>query len=224
MNNDKALAADVAALLNRMRYHIDESGCHYTDDAACRILEAALATDAPIVEGLDESIEWVASWITDQETGELKPDSPATPCVQAARLYAQGRTQSAVPVLLDGTQPDLALVKFKGEDIPASVALVYYDGWNLGDPRDWPDAPVYYPSAAPPVTGGAWLPIESAPKDGTRFIGYSRSGGVVRRDVSWNENRQDFDVGFTCLSRDYTHWQPQQELPVPPSSAEKEGV
>lgn len=61
-----------------------------------------------------------------------------------------------------------------------------------------------------------WNDISTAPKDGTKFTGYSPTLGV-RRGVSFNEQRQDFDIGFSCLIRDWTHWQPEQPLPAAPT-------
>ncbi|WP_331300335.1 hypothetical protein [Methylobacterium oryzae] len=62
-----------------------------------------------------------------------------------------------------------------------------------------------------------WQYISTAPKDGTKFTGYSPTLGV-RRDVSWNFQRNDFDIGFSCLVRDWTHWQQQADLPAPPAA------
>lgn len=68
-----------------------------------------------------------------------------------------------------------------------------------------------------------WQPIETAPKDGTKFFGYN---GFVRRDVMWSDKRQDFDVnGFSPMNRGYTHWKPQPEqiLPEPPTISKAVG-
>lgn len=64
------------------------------------------------------------------------------------------------------------------------------------------------------VTEEKWEPIETAPKDGTKFVGYSPTHGV-RRNVSFNERRQDFDVEWSSLKRDWTHWRVQKELNPP---------
>ena len=68
-----------------------------------------------------------------------------------------------------------------------------------------------------------WQPIETAPKDGTKFFGYN---GFVRRDVMWSDKRQGFDVnGFSPMNRGYTHWMPQPEqfLPEPPTISKAAG-
>lgn len=64
--------------------------------------------------------------------------------------------------------------------------------------------------------GVQWMPIETAPRDGTPFIGYSPVMGVVR-NVRWSDRRQDFDLnGWSCFVRDYTHWHPDIPLPAAP--------
>jgi hypothetical protein len=61
-----------------------------------------------------------------------------------------------------------------------------------------------------------WQPIESAPKDGTRFIAslVCASSGKrwVAADVSWHRNHWCSD-GDGCV--DATHWQPLPEPPEP---------
>lgn len=70
------------------------------------------------------------------------------------------------------------------------------------------------------LAGDKWQTIETAPKDGTKFNGYSPIGGV-RRNVMWGIERRDFDVnGFSGLERGYTHWMPQEPNPTPPSAPE----
>lgn len=65
-----------------------------------------------------------------------------------------------------------------------------------------------------------WRDINSAPKDGSSFIGFNPTLGV-RRDVQWSFKRNDFDLnGCSSLDRNWTHWMPQTELPQPP----KEGI
>ena len=74
--------------------------------------------------------------------------------------------------------------------------------------------------ASSKLAGDKWQPIETAPRDGTRFNGYSPIGGV-RRDVMWSQERQDFDVnGWSGFERGYTHWMPQEPNPTPPSAPE----
>lgn len=61
-----------------------------------------------------------------------------------------------------------------------------------------------------------WQPIETAPKDGTRFIafrkGYSESMGIVWQGESM-QPQAVFGVTFVGC----THWQP---LPEPPTEGE----
>lgn len=67
-----------------------------------------------------------------------------------------------------------------------------------------------------------WQPIETAPKDGTFFIGYSPTH-KVKQNIKWSSKRQDFDLnGWSGLKRDWTHWMPQKPLPPPPIAAAEE--
>lgn len=67
----------------------------------------------------------------------------------------------------------------------------------------------------PPKAESPWQDISTAPRDGSKFIGYSPSHGI-RTGVCWEEKRQDFDLGFSSLLRDWTHWMP---LPPKPEGA-----
>lgn len=94
-------AEALAAL--KMIFDIFESHCENMDidmpddeDAAllegCKAeIEAALATDAPIVEGVDKAIKKVEAHFRDEDGTVYGWVKPVT---DAARLYAQGRTQS----------------------------------------------------------------------------------------------------------------------------------
>lgn len=67
----------------------------------------------------------------------------------------------------------------------------------------------------------AWQPIETAPKDGTAFLGWlpDRQGFVARQDIgicSWSEWGGGIWSlgGHTSVTSQPTHWMP---LPEPPS-------
>ncbi len=62
--------AEAQALMNRMKYHIDESGCHYTDEASYKILEAVI-TQSPPQEVLKAAVE-ALKFYADQETYQDK--------------------------------------------------------------------------------------------------------------------------------------------------------
>lgn len=70
-----------------------------------------------------------------------------------------------------------------------------------------------------------WLPIESAPKDGTEVFLWSRDRlvagswrvdeGFASKEPMWLDNSyDDFSCGFASTPLDPTHWMP---LPPPPS-------
>lgn len=65
----------------------------------------------------------------------------------------------------------------------------------------------------------AWQPIETAPRDGTRFLAFSPFGSQRMDIVSWNDEADswaDFS-GAWWPGGDLTHWQP---LPAPPKEKE----
>lgn len=106
-------------------------------------LTDAVVIDAPIVEGIDEALEWY-----DKQTNSALYSKGLDAVLKAARLYAQGRTQ-AVPdgwklVPIKHTQAMLSAVMDHVEHIDHSGASILTLGWY--------DALL---SAAPPVTGGA---------------------------------------------------------------------
>jgi hypothetical protein len=58
-----------------------------------------------------------------------------------------------------------------------------------------------------------WQPIDKAPRDGSGFIGWSPTHGIVW-NVSWNHAYARFDKnGHDSLMSDYTHF---QHMPKPP--------
>jgi hypothetical protein len=65
-----------------------------------------------------------------------------------------------------------------------------------------------------------WKPIETAPKDGTRVLGFAGSGSKAIAIVSW-WNATNFAAGVWVNDRDQlfgpTHWMP---LPAPPKVEE----
>lgn len=63
-----------------------------------------------------------------------------------------------------------------------------------------------------------WHPIETAPKDGTRFIAVDSDSeiDVVVWDAESGHWRDPFDIGG-CSLGDITHWMP---LPAPPDGVQ----
>lgn len=68
-----------------------------------------------------------------------------------------------------------------------------------------------------------WQPIESAPKDGTAFLGYipAHRGYVARQDIEvvhwtqWGGGAWENLSGFKIIPKGITHWMP---LPEPPTN------
>ena len=77
---------------------------------------------------------------------------------------------------------------------------------------------------APPAPTEQWMPIETAPKDGSRLIltdgakvfrgGFARLESKEHPDAYW----MNFDDCDVCHP---THWQPEPALPAPPQGAAK---
>jgi hypothetical protein len=215
-----------------------------------KILEKHLrsALTAPIekIEGLDQAIiDVTEANINDDVALLLECGEQIETVLKAARLYAQGRTQSAPEgwklVPIEPTQE----MHFAGCDA-ISLWLREPDGFGNETSLEHPDileaykamlsaAPQFKPQLAallsepsilestPPVTApiekvDAWLPIESAPRDGTHILGF----GNVDADVDTYEEGQCevyFDEdnwvniqGYKCSP---THWKP---LDAPPSA------
>lgn len=69
-----------------------------------------------------------------------------------------------------------------------------------------------------------WQPIETAPKDGSKFLILTRIGEVL--DGWRQKNHQGFEridhsrecYSYFCLEHEPTHWQP---LPQPPKEGDK---
>ncbi len=63
-----------------------------------------------------------------------------------------------------------------------------------------------------------WQPIETAPKDGTRFIGWNREN---RKRKTWHGKVSHVPIYGWCWGRDVedidlwnpTHWKPLQNIP-----------
>jgi hypothetical protein len=63
-----------------------------------------------------------------------------------------------------------------------------------------------------------WQPIETAPKDGTRFLAfYVADEGIY--DILWDEGlgwvSQDYSIE-NFMQSDFTHWMPLPPPPVTP--------
>ena len=67
------------------------------------------------------------------------------------------------------------------------------------------DMPLY----ASPPSAAQWLPIESAPKDGSEFLTSNANQGRVKRLVSWDRIHGCWQTkGMRILSMQDTHWMP----------------
>lgn len=68
------------------------------------------------------------------------------------------------------------------------------------------------------AAGGGWRPIETAPKDGTWFLGWAERDSSPYR-ISWGRNRNGnlaWCTSFCSFHDGYiSHWQPLQPLPSP---------
>jgi hypothetical protein len=66
-----------------------------------------------------------------------------------------------------------------------------------------------------------WMPIESAPKDGSDFIGYGDYIAMIYYSEWWEGHKlvKGFKMSFThdYAGKNYTHWQP---LPQPPEKSD----
>ena len=84
-------------------------------------------------------------------------------------------------------------------------------------------------SETPPIQQGEWLPIESAPKDGTKVLGFAPNKLVIdpnfRVVTMWWRKWQDRGGDHWCWQStesgshidEPTHWMP---LPAPPTPKE----
>lgn len=72
--------------------------------------------------------------------------------------------------------------------------------------------------SADPQVGPAWRPIESAPKDGTRFLAYQAGKDAPRYECWWQDDWPQWEGWQDPWDNEPepTHWMP---LPAPPSSA-----
>lgn len=67
--------------------------------------------------------------------------------------------------------------------------------------------------------GDGWLPIESAPKDGTHFLAFQRGGNPDHYECWWHEDwpRSSYWTDVADSEPEPTHWRP---LPNPPTAKE----
>lgn len=207
------------------------------------IKSALSATDAPIVEGLDEAcLKFFDDWFGPAfgppehldriaQRREKSKRKFAEKLSSFVQLYAQGRTQSAVPEVQKSYPCGCVTCVCNTEDRCLGCGAKSCKGFMKNETCSC--RPVRQESTAPPVTGGAWLPIETAPRDGTRVLLYMTGGKqcVARTEhhpfggPMWVVYGEMGKPDCWCLATEDeettpTHWQP---LPAPPSSAEKEG-
>jgi hypothetical protein len=81
------------------------------------------------------------------------------------------------------------------------------------------DAPLTYPSPPAGMVGG-WMPIETAPKNGTEILGYTEEGGALV--LYWDSMTGEMDHWSDGMSVRFwkpTHW---MHLPAAPGPADGE--
>ena len=116
-----------------------------------------------------------------------------------------------------------------GLPIPVRVfaedGVTYYQPFSEADCEfEWESRDSEWHEAAPPAPTEQWMPIETAPKDGSRLIltdgakvfrgGFARLEFKEHPDAYW----MNFDDCDVCHP---THWQPEPALPAPPQGAAK---
>lgn len=62
--------------------------------------------------------------------------------------------------------------------------------------------------------GQGWMPIDSAPKDGSEFLTSNANQGRVKQLVSWNRIHGFWQSKGESIHLQATHWMP---IPEPPS-------
>lgn len=186
-------------------------------DHEAKAIRAALTAPIEQVEGLDEALECVFEHEHDafkKKYGRYPHDVTN----EAARLYAQGRTQSAGAV----EEVARAMMETVFHDIDVQTAPLDWTGndvWGC-DFEAMAQAAIDQLSAAPPVTApiekvDGWLPIETAPKDGTRVlvkaVYFTNEFVYIARN--WKDTKGgtadwqgESSVGQIVLEP--THWQP----------------
>lgn len=90
-----------------------------------------------------------------------------------------------------------------------------HDAYWYREPPDWAESSVFEIAAYVPAALAGWQPIETAPKDGTRFLAAWPDG---RREIAlWSHNAWwSAGTGWLRHSKEPTDWQP---LPEPPKKA-----
>ena len=71
------------------------------------------------------------------------------------------------------------------------------------------------------TTAAGWMPIETAPRDGTAFLGYipSKRGYMARQDMCpmhwcmWGGGTWECSVSGHRIHDEVTHWMPLPEAP-----------
>lgn len=83
----------------------------------------------------------------------------------------------------------------------------------------WKDCPDCRKSApTPPVSEDRWLPIETAPKDGSEFVTCNTNQGGVKELVSWNIFHGFWQSKGASIHMQATYW-----MPLPKAPAMQEG-
>jgi hypothetical protein len=106
----------------------------------------------------------------------------------------------------------------------ACIAILQRDWWK-GAPvvAATIRARAALPSAG---AGDGWLPIETAPRDGTWFWGYAptRNSSVAQQAFRWRERQGWEAAACHSVGGDPTHWRPLPASPAqPPADAPPDG-
>lgn len=81
------------------------------------------------------------------------------------------------------------------------------------------DVPLYTHPSPPEGMVGGWMPIETAPRDGSEVL--ANTTGLGRIVVYWDDDESQWGTGLGYLHRDApTHWMP---LPPPPTTSAGSG-
>lgn len=192
-----------------------------TDTTPTEKLAAELPDD--IIDRLSRSITWL-------ERGELLPGSSA--CIGLAdikALHALLRSQQPATVkeCLTVQQPgqDERDVMHELDEIARDICPYEY-GLPIGNEEADPKMLAALARLSAPQAAGQWLPIETAPKDGSvillGYLPHPRIGGDRRvHEGRWHAEQGTWtSVNGFLLHADATHYMP---LPPPPTPAGEGG-
>lgn len=96
---------------------------------------------------------------------------------------------------------------FSGDEVPARLQGKYIEPCEQAAWEAWQ-------AARASSAAAQWLPIESAPKDGTEILGHTDVGALVLYWDTLSDNPERWSDGMSRYHRMPTHWMP---LPAPPA-------